>query len=104
MTTPSVGGRGRPAPTRVDRGLKAAVRDHRIVASPCEGTKLPKIHRQRIEPVTIEAVEALTEAVPNRFQALVTLAAGTELRQGVILVSVSTASTSCAVSSLSTSS
>jgi integrase len=64
--------------------FKAAVRDRRIVASPCEGTKLPKVHRQRIEPMTFEAVEALTAAMPERYRALVTLAAGTGLRQGEI--------------------
>ena len=62
--------------------FKAAVRDRRIVASPCEGTKLPKVHRQPIEPMTLEAVEALTEAMPERYRALITLAAGTGLRQG----------------------
>lgn len=62
--------------------FKAAVRDRRIVASPCEGTKLPKVHRQPIEPMTLEAVEALTEAIPERYRALITLAAGTGLRQG----------------------
>jgi integrase len=65
--------------------FKAAVRDRRIVASPCEGTKLPKVHRQRIEPMALEAVEALTEAMPERYRALVTLAAGTGLRQGEAL-------------------
>jgi integrase len=64
--------------------FKTAVRDRRIVASPCEGTKLPKVHRQRIEPMTFEAVEALTAAMPERYRALVTLAAGTGLRQGEI--------------------
>ncbi len=64
--------------------FKAAVRDRRIVASPCEGTRLPKVHRQRIEPMALEAVEALTEAIPERYRALVTLAAGTGLRQGEI--------------------
>lgn len=62
--------------------FKAAVRDRRIVASPCEGTKLPKVHRRRIEPLALEAVQALTDAVPARYRALVTLAAGTGLRQG----------------------
>jgi integrase len=62
--------------------FKAAVRDRRIVASPCEGTKLPKVHRRRVEPLTLEAVQALTDAVPDRYRALVTLAAGTGLRQG----------------------
>ncbi len=84
--------------------FKAAVRDRRIVASPCEGTKLPKIHRQRIEPMTLEAVEALTEAMPERYRALVTLATGTGLRQGESSVSRWTASTSCAGSSPSTGS
>jgi integrase len=65
--------------------FKAAVRDRRIVVSPCEGTKLPKVHRQRIEPMTLEAVEALTDAIPERYRALVTLAAGTGLRQGEAL-------------------
>jgi integrase len=64
--------------------VKAAVRDRRIVASPCEGTKLPKVHRQRVEPMTLEAVQALTEAIPERYRALVTLAAGTGLRQGEV--------------------
>jgi integrase len=64
--------------------FKTAVRDRRIVASPCEGTKLPKIHRRRVEPMTLEAVQALTEAMPNRYRALVTLAAGTGLRQGEV--------------------
>jgi integrase len=35
--------------------------------------------------MTLEALEALTEAMPGRYQALVTLAAGTGLRQGEIL-------------------
>ena len=62
--------------------FKAAVRDRRIVASPCEGTKLPKDPGHRIEPLSVEAVKALTDAVPGRYRALVTLAAGTGLRQG----------------------
>ncbi|HEX2073963.1 MAG TPA: site-specific integrase [Geodermatophilus sp.] len=49
---------------------------------PRERTKLPKVHRRRVEPLTLEAVQALTEAVPDRYRAVVTLAAGTGLRQG----------------------
>jgi integrase len=62
--------------------FQAAVRDRRIVASPCEGTKLPKNPRGRIEPLTVDAIQALTNAVPHRYRALITLAAGTGLRQG----------------------
>jgi len=68
---------------RIVAGIfKAAVRDRRVAASPCEGTRLPKVHRQRVVPLTLEAVQALTDAMPDRYRALVTLAAGTGLRQG----------------------
>jgi hypothetical protein len=33
---------------------KAAVRDRRIVASPCEGTRLPKVHRPQVEPLSLD--------------------------------------------------
>jgi integrase len=65
--------------------FKAAARDRRIVASPCEGTRLPKIHRPRVEPLPVEIIRTLTEAMPDRYRALVTLAAGTGLRQGEAL-------------------
>lgn len=44
--------------------------------------ELPKVHRPRVVPLTLEAVEALADAMPDRYRALVTLAAGTGLRQG----------------------
>jgi integrase len=62
--------------------MKAAVRDRRIASSPCEGTRLPKSERRPIEPLTIEAVRALEAALPDRFRTLVTLGAGTGVRQG----------------------
>ncbi|SDY50811.1 Site-specific recombinase XerD [Modestobacter sp. DSM 44400] len=65
--------------------FKAAVRDRRIVASPCEGTKLPKAHKQPVEPLSLDAVRALTDAMPARYRALITLAAGTGIRQGEAL-------------------
>jgi hypothetical protein len=39
--------------------FKAAVRDRRTVSSPCVGTRLPTIHRKRLEPLTVEAVQRL---------------------------------------------
>jgi integrase len=60
----------------------AAVRDRRIASSPCVGITLPKRHRPPVEPLPTEAVHALTEAMPARYRGLVTLAAGTGLRQG----------------------
>lgn len=62
--------------------MKAAIRDRRIVANPCDGTKLPKVQRQQIVPLTTEQVSAVRDALPAELRALVTLAAGTGMRQG----------------------
>jgi len=62
--------------------FRAAVRDRRIIANPCEGTRLPKVERKRVVPLTTEQVEAARDAMPERLRALVTFAAGTGLRQG----------------------
>ncbi|OFJ52582.1 site-specific integrase [Mycolicibacterium grossiae] len=62
--------------------MKSAIRDRRIVANPCEGTKLPKRERTQIEPLTTDQVYAVRDALPGSLQALVTLAAGTGMRQG----------------------
>jgi integrase len=58
--------------------MKAAIRDRRVVANPCDGSKLPKVQRQQVVPLT-------TEQVAAQLQALVTLAAGTGMRQGECL-------------------
>ncbi|MDI6912214.1 site-specific integrase [Nocardioides sp.] len=60
--------------------MKAAVKDRRIVANPCEGTKLPKASRSKVVPPTTEQVEALRLAMPDRLKALVTFSAGTGMR------------------------
>ena len=62
--------------------MKSAIRDRRIASNPCDGTKLPKVQRPQIVPLTTEQVEAVRAALPARLQALVTLAAGTGMRQG----------------------
>jgi integrase len=62
--------------------MKAAVSDRRIVASPCQDTRLPEDHRDPIVPLTIEQVRAIEQALPERYRALVTLAAATGVRQG----------------------
>ena len=65
--------------------FKAAMRDRLIASNPCDGTGLPKVPRQQIEPLPTETVWALVEAVPPRYRALVILAAGTGMRQGEAL-------------------
>lgn len=62
--------------------FKAAVRDRRIPANPCEGTRLPKRARSQVVPITTQQVETLAAAMPDQLRALVTFAAGTGLRGG----------------------
>ena len=62
--------------------MKSAIRDRRIVGNPCEGTKLPKKQPVQIVPLTTEQVSAVRDALPPDLRALVTLAAGTGMRQG----------------------
>jgi integrase len=65
--------------------FKAAVRDRLIASNPCDGTRLPKVPRQQVEPLPTETVRALAEALPARYRALVVLGAGTGMRQGEAL-------------------
>lgn len=60
----------------------AAVEDRLIPVTPCKGIRLPKVEAAQVVPLATEAVEALIDAVPDRYRALVVLAAGTGLRQG----------------------
>lgn len=60
----------------------AAVEDRLIPATPCKGVRLPKVEAAQVVPLATEAVEALIDAVPDRYRAMVVLAAGTGLRQG----------------------
>jgi integrase len=62
--------------------FRAAVRDRLLVISPCVDVRLPKPEPKRVEPLATEKVEALIEAMPARYRALIVLAAGTGLRQG----------------------
>jgi integrase len=62
--------------------MKSAVRDRRIASNPCDGTKLPKVQRKQIVPLTTEQVTAIRAALPAELRELVTLAAGTGMRQG----------------------
>jgi integrase len=62
--------------------FRAAVRDRLIPTTPCVDIRVPKPEPKRVEPLATERVEALIAAMPERFRALVMLAAGTGLRQG----------------------
>jgi integrase len=65
--------------------FRFAVEDGLITTTPCRNIKLPKIERLPVEPLTTEQVWALIDAMPERYRALVILAAGSGLRQGEAL-------------------
>jgi integrase len=50
--------------------------------SPCERIALPKKDRHEVVPLAVEAVERLVASMPDRYRALVVVAAGAGLRQG----------------------
>ena len=60
----------------------AAVDDRLIAETPCRNISLPRQERKRVVPLTAEQVRALESGLPGRLRALVTLGAGTGLRQG----------------------
>jgi integrase len=62
-----------------------AVADGLLAKSPCRDTVPPRAHREKIVPLTAEQVEALIEAAPERYRALVVLGAGCGLRLGEAL-------------------
>lgn len=64
--------------------FRAAVRDRKIMANPCEGTRLPKSEKRRVIPVSTAQVEKLRDSLPDELKAIVTFAAGTGMRQGEI--------------------
>lgn len=78
-----------PATVSVAHGIvstvfKAAVRDRRVMANPCEGTKLPTVERRKVEPMTTEQVEKIRAGLREELEALVTFTAGTGMRQGEV--------------------
>jgi integrase len=65
--------------------LGAAVRDKVIASSPCEGVRLPAARgKQEVWIPTLEIVDALRDALPDRLRAVVDLVAGSGLRQGEV--------------------
>ncbi|WP_414689468.1 tyrosine-type recombinase/integrase [Nocardioides sp.] len=78
-----------PSTVRVVHGIvssvfRAAIRDQRLVVNPCEGTRLPQRERRLVIPLRTEQVARLRTEVPKDLRALVTLTAGTGMRQGEV--------------------
>jgi integrase len=62
--------------------LRAAVADRVIASNPADGIKSPKVARKKVVPLELAEVEALADAVPDRYRASVIVAAGSGLRLG----------------------
>jgi integrase len=62
-----------------------AVEDGFLAKSPCRDTVPSRPHRERVVPLTVEQVDALVQAAPDRYRALVILGAGCGLRLGEAL-------------------
>lgn len=62
-----------------------AVIDGFLTKSPCVDTVPQRPHREKVVPLTIEQVDALIDAAPERYRALVVLGAGCGLRLGEAL-------------------
>jgi integrase len=64
---------------------RAAVRDRLVTSSPCVSIKLPRVEVRRVEPLSVEGVEAVADAVGIKCRPLVILGAGAGLRVGEAL-------------------
>jgi integrase len=62
--------------------FRSASRDRVIAQSPCDGVKPPPVPRRQVQPLTVEQVAALADAIHPRYRALVMLGACTGLRPG----------------------
>jgi integrase len=62
--------------------FRSAVYDRLIAVTPCDRIALPKIEVKRVMPLETAHVLALTNAIADRYKAMITLAAGTGMRQG----------------------
>lgn len=65
--------------------FRSAVHDRLIHESPFSNIKLPRVLRDRVEPLTIAQVRRIVDAAPEPQRALVLLAAATGLRSGELL-------------------
>ncbi len=64
--------------------FRAAVADRKISVSPFLGVTLPRVPKAKVVVLSAEQVHALADAAPERYRALVLLAACTGMRQGEV--------------------
>lgn len=69
----------------LNRIMGDAVRDRLIRDNPCTGIELPEVVEREVQPLPLDAVDALAEAMPPHLRAAVLVAAWAGLRQGEVL-------------------
>jgi integrase len=62
--------------------FKSAVLDGMLARTPCVGIKLPEVVHKRVVPLLLPQVSKIRLAMPDRYQAAVTIAAASGFRQG----------------------
>lgn len=69
----------------LSRIMADAVREGLVRSNPCAGIELPTPERREVEPLPLDAVDALVEAMPDYAATIVLTAAWSGLRQGEVL-------------------
>jgi integrase len=64
--------------------FRSAIRDRKIEANPCEGTRLPAVDQRLVQPLTTAQVAVLRDEIHPDLKTLITFAAGTGMRQGEV--------------------
>ncbi|MDQ6851100.1 MAG: site-specific integrase, partial [Actinomycetota bacterium] len=64
--------------------FRAAVRDRRVAANPCDGVSVAPARRCEVWIPDLATVQALRQQLPERYRAVVDLVAGSGMRQGEV--------------------
>ena len=72
--------------TNASTVFSAAVDDGLIATNPCKArsVRLPQSEQRKVQPWPVERVEAVIDALPDRYRATAVVAAGCGLRQGEV--------------------
>ncbi|MBA2952190.1 tyrosine-type recombinase/integrase [Nocardioides sp. MAH-18] len=62
--------------------LNSAVMDQHIARTPCVRINLPEVVDKKVSPLTIEQLEAIVAALPERYRAMAIVGAATGMRSG----------------------